>query len=200
MLIEIKKKIIGLSAVLLLALPSMAQQEGVVIDKVVAIVGRQIVMLSDVETQKMQIKSQNFNIPDDIDCQILEQGLYQKLLVNQAIMDTVEVGDAQVSAETDRRINYYVSQIGSEEKLEEYYKKPMSSIREDLLEIVKEQLTAQNMEDEITRDVTVRYKVRRDCSVKDLETGEVIASLKAGDSAFKVKLDADRCCRILLLE
>ena len=163
MLIEIKKKIIGLSAVLLLALPSMAQQEGVVIDKVVAIVGRQIVMLSDVETQKMQVKSQNFNIPDDIDCQILEQGLYQKLLVNQAIMDTVEVSEAQVSAETDRRINYYVSQIGSEEKLEEYYKKPMSSIREDLLEIIKEQLTAQNMEDEITRDVTVTPQEVRDC-------------------------------------
>jgi peptidyl-prolyl cis-trans isomerase SurA len=163
MLIEIKKKTAGLSVILMLALPSMAQQEGVIIDKVVAIVGRQIVMYSDIETQKMQVKAQNYALPEDIDCQILEQGMYQKLLVNQAIMDTVEVSEAQVTAETDRRINYYVAQIGSEEKLEEYYKKKMPELREDLLEIVKEQLTAQNMEDEVTRDVTVTPQEVRDC-------------------------------------
>ena len=163
MLIEIKKKNAGLSVILMLALPSMAQQEGVIIDKVVAIVGRQIVMYSDIETQKMQVKAQNYALPEDIDCQILEQGMYQKLLVNQAIMDTVEVSEAQVTAETDRRINYYVAQIGSEEKLEEYYKKKMPELREDLLEIVKEQLTAQNMEDEVTRDVTVTPQEVRDC-------------------------------------
>ena len=163
MLIEIKKKTAGLSVILMLALPSMAQQEGVIIDKVVAIVGRQIVMYSDIETQKMQVKAQNYALPEDIDCQILEQGMYQKLLVNQAIMDTVEVSEAQVTAETDRRINYYVAQIGSEEKLEEYYNKKMPELREDLLEIVKEQLTAQNMEDEVTRDVTVTPQEVRDC-------------------------------------
>ncbi|MBR5643764.1 MAG: peptidylprolyl isomerase [Salinivirgaceae bacterium] len=163
MLIKIRKTAIGLSAMLTLALPSMAQDNGVVIDKVVAIIGRQIVMYSDIETQKMQIKAQNYAVPEDIDCQILEQGMYQKLLVNQAIVDTVEVSETQVNAETDRRINYYVSQIGSEEKLEEYYKKSMDEIREDLLDIVKEQLTAQNMEDEVTRNVTVTPQEVRDC-------------------------------------
>lgn len=163
MLIKIRKTAIGLSAMLTLALPSVAQDNGVVIDKVVAIIGRQIVMHSDIETQKMQIKAQNYAVPEDIDCQILEQGMYQKLLVNQAIVDTVEVSEAQVNAETDRRINYYVSQIGSEEKLEEYYKKSMDEIREDLLDIVKEQLTAQNMEDEVTRNVTVTPQEVRDC-------------------------------------
>ncbi len=164
MLIEIKKRAMGLSAALMLALPSMAQENGIVLDKIVAIVGRQIVMYSDIETQKMQMKAQGYNSRDNnIDCQILEQGMYQKLLVNQAIIDTVEISEAQVSAEVDRRINYYVSQIGSEEKLEEYYKKKMPDIREDMLDIVKEQLTAQNMEDHITRDVTVTPQEVRDC-------------------------------------
>ena len=163
MLIKIKKTTIGLSAAMALSLPSMAQDNGVIIDKVVAIVGRQIVMFSDIETQRMQMKAQSYSRPENIECQILEQGLYQKLLVNQAILDTVEVSEAQVTAETDRRINYYVSQIGSEEKLEEYYKKKMPELREDLLEIVKEQLTAQNMEDEVTRDVTVTPQEVRDC-------------------------------------
>ena len=52
---------------LTLALPSVAQDNGVVIDKVVAIIGRQIVMHSDIETQKMQIKAQNYAVPEDID-------------------------------------------------------------------------------------------------------------------------------------
>lgn len=163
MLIEIKKTAVALSAAMALTMPSMAQDNGAIIDKVVAIVGRQIVMLSDIETQKMQVKAQSYSLPEDIDCQIMEQGLYQKLLVNQAIVDTVEVSEAQVNAETDRRINYYVAQIGSEEKLEEYYKKKMPELREDLLEIVKEQLTAQNMEDEVTRNVTVTPQEVRDC-------------------------------------
>lgn len=163
MLIEVKKTAVGLSTAMMLALPSMAQDNGIVLDKIVAIVGRQIVMYSDIEMQKLQVKTQNYSLPEDIDCQILEQGLYQKLLINQAIMDTVEVSEAQVTAETDRRINYYVSQIGSEEKLEEYYKKKMPELREDLLDVVKEQLTAQNMEDYVTRDVTVTPQEVRDC-------------------------------------
>ena len=169
MLIDIKptirKAACASATLMLLAGPLAAQEEGggMVIDKVVAIIGRQIVMYSDIQNQKMQMRAQNYMVDDDVECQILEQGMYQKLLVNQAINDTVEVSEAQVNAETDRRINYYVSQIGGEEKLEEYYKKPMADIREDLLDIVKEQLTAQNMEDEITRSVTVTPQEVRDC-------------------------------------
>ena len=166
MLINIRTtiKAVCVSASLMLAIPSVAQEEsGVVIDKIVAVIGKQIVMYSDIQNQKLQMRSQSYLVPEDIECQILEQGMYQKLLVNQAIMDTVEVSEAQVLAETDRRLNYYVTQIGGEEKLEEYYKKPMSVIREDLLDIVKEQLTAQNMEDEVTRGVTVTPQEVRDC-------------------------------------
>ena len=162
MLIDIRKTAVCASAMLMMG-AATAQEKGMVLDKIVAIVGRQIVMYSDIETQKMQVKAQSYKLPDDIECQILEQGMYQKLLVNQAIVDTVEVSEAQVNAETDRRINYYVSQIGSEEKLEEYYKKKMPELREDLLEVVKEQLTAQNMEDEITRNVTVTPQEVREC-------------------------------------
>jgi peptidyl-prolyl cis-trans isomerase SurA len=166
MLIDIKPTVKAICAAsLMLFSGSVAAQEegGVVIDKIVAIIGRQIVMYSDIQNQKLQMRSQSYMVDDDIECKILEQGMYQKLLVNQAILDTVEVSEAQVNAETDRRLNYYVSQIGGDEKLEEYYKKPMADIREDLLDIVKEQLTAQNMEDEVTRDVTVTPQEVRDC-------------------------------------
>lgn len=168
MLINIKttiKAVCVSASLMMLAGQAVAQEEGngVVIDKIVAIIGRQIVMYSDIQNQKLQMRSQNYYTDDNVDCQILEQGMYQKLLVNQAILDTVEVSDAQVAAETDSRLNYYVTQIGGEEKLEDYYKKPMAEIREDLLDIVKEQLTAQSMEDEVTRNVTVTPQEVRDC-------------------------------------
>lgn len=141
----------------------MSQDKGVVVDKIVAIVGHQIVMYSDIENQKQSVKAQGYYAKDDISCEILEQGLYQKLLVNQAIVDTIEVSDAMVEAETDRRLNNFITQIGSEEKLVEYRKQPMDRIREDLMEIIKEQLTAQNMEDYITSGVSVTPQEVRDC-------------------------------------
>lgn len=167
MLIDIKKLTICVSAsMMLFATTSSAQDEkpqGVVLDKVVAIVGRQVVMKSDIETQKQQVKAQGYYSREDISCEILEQGLYQKLLVNQAILDTVEVSDDMVMGEVDRRIDYYVDQLGSEEKLVEYRKQSIDEIREYLKDIVQEQLTAQAMEDEITAGVTVTPQEVRDC-------------------------------------
>lgn len=140
-----------------------AQGSGTVIDKVVAIVGRQAVMYSDIEAQRIQIQTQGYRPTDDLRCNILEQMMYQKLLVNQAILDTVEVSDKQVETELDRRINYYVEQIGSEEKLEEYYKKPMADIRADFYDVIKEQLVAQTMEQTVTNNVSVTPQEVRNC-------------------------------------
>ena len=147
---------VSTSAMLLAsALTANAQGNGTIIDKIVAVVGRQAVMFSDVEAQRVQLQTQGYRPTDDLRCQILETMLYQKLLVNQAILDTVEVADRQVESELDRRINYYVEQIGSEEKLEEYYKKPMDQIRADFHDVIKEQLVAQTMEQTVTSNVSV---------------------------------------------
>ncbi len=158
---------IGACVVASLFMPALSMQvlaqEGVVIDKIVAIVGREAIMMSDIENQKQSMKAQGYRRTGDLKCEIMEQALLQSLLVNQAFLDTVEVGDAAVNAEVDRRINYYVSQIGSEEKLEEMQKKSMAEIREDMWDVVKDQLIAQNMEATITQDVTVTPQEVRDC-------------------------------------
>jgi len=145
------------------SLGAQAQSSGVIVDKIVAVIGRQAVMFSDIESQRIQAQAQGYRPTDDLRCEIMEQMMYQKLLVNQAILDTVEVSDKQVETELDRRINYYVEQIGSEEKLEEYYKKPMADIRSEFHDLIKEQLIVQTMEQTITNNVSVTPQEVRNC-------------------------------------
>ncbi len=165
MLIKINRlSVVSLLTMLLTMSATAQEQQGIVLDKVAAIVGRQAIMISEIEAQKLQIKSQGYRgDTKELGCEILEEFLYQKLLVNQAFLDTVEVSDAQVTAEVDRRINYFVSQIGSEEKLEEYYKKTMADIKSDFTDVVKDQLVAQTMENRITSDVSVTPQEVRSC-------------------------------------
>lgn len=130
-------------------------QDKVVIDQVVAIVGRQVVLQSDIETQVLQMRSQGYYSSGDIKCEVLEQMLYSKLLVNQAVIDSIEVSEVEIVSEMERRLNYFVSQIGSEEKLEEYYNKSIAEIKEDFREVIKEQLLSQRMQQQATATLKV---------------------------------------------
>lgn len=125
-----------------------------VIDEVAAVVGKQIILQSDVESQYMQYISMG-NKPDaEVKCTILEQMLLTKLMINQAAIDSVTVSDNQVEGELDRRIKYLAAQIGSEQKLEEYYKKTITEIKEDFRGIIEDQLLAQTMQSKITKDIS----------------------------------------------
>src|SRR5688500_14166789 len=115
----------GLVILLCLVLPvfsfsAMAQDK--TLDKIVAKVGSTILLQSDVENQYQQYVAQGMPANDDTRCSLLEELLFQKLLINQAQLDSVTVSDSQVEAELDRRMRKIVSEIGSEEKLEENYK------------------------------------------------------------------------------
>ncbi len=145
------KKILFVLGSWFLVLGSFAQP----IDKIVAVVGSNIIMLSDVESQYLQILAQGYEQDESIKCDLLEELLFQKLLVNQARLDSVEVADEQVEEELDRRLRYFIGQIGSQEKLEAYYKKSIVEIKDDFRELIKDQLLAQQMQYKITGDVKV---------------------------------------------
>lgn len=132
------------------------------IDKVIAVVGSNIIMLSEVEAQYLQIVAQGYAEDPSIKCDLLEELLFQKLLVNQARLDSIEVSDDQVEEELDRRLRYFISQIGSEQKLEEYYKKSIVEIKDDFRELIKDQLLGQNMQYKITGEVKVTPAEVRD--------------------------------------
>ncbi|MFO7789104.1 MAG: peptidylprolyl isomerase [Bacteroidota bacterium] len=127
-----------------------------VIDQVIAVVGDEPIMLSEVETQALQIKSQGyFSSGGDINCEILEEMLFQKLLLQQARKDSIEVSSAEVDNELDRRLNRFIQQLGSEQKLEEYYQKSISEIKDDFRDMIKEQMLTQRMQQELTNDINV---------------------------------------------
>ncbi|HIP36595.1 MAG TPA: peptidylprolyl isomerase [Crocinitomix sp.] len=126
-----------------------------VIDKIVAQVGDEIILLSDIQSQKIQMISEGINVSNTTDCQILEEMLYQKLLVNQAQIDSIEVSDDMVNAEMEQRIKYFEEQIGGRDKLEEYYGKSVAQIKAEFFNIIKKRILAERMEEKITENLTV---------------------------------------------
>lgn len=144
-------------ALLLATFVSHSQNQALVIDEVVAVVGSKPVLASDVETQYLQFRMQG-NIKGsatETRCAILEGILYNKLLLNQAEIDSIEVTEKQVENELERRIRYFISQIGSKEKLEEYYKKSLFEIKEEFRGIIEDQMRVEMTQQTITKDVKI---------------------------------------------
>jgi peptidyl-prolyl cis-trans isomerase SurA len=130
-------------------------QENQILDRVIAVVGNQIVLQSEVEEQFLQMQARGFTTQPDEKCKIFENLLFQKLLIVQAQIDSIEVTDKQVESEIEGRINQFISQIGSPEALEEYFGKSIAEIKESFFDPVKDQLIAQKMQAEITKDTKI---------------------------------------------
>ncbi len=154
----IRYKIVTILVAFVLCNGLFAQQEGTVIDKVVAVVGSKTILKSELETQIVSMRTNGVLVDDKIKCELFEELLFQKLLLNQAGLDSVTVTEAEVESEIDRRLNYFIAQIGSEKKLEQYYKKTMLQIKEEFRVIIKEQMTSQRMRGQITSGVKVTPK------------------------------------------
>ncbi len=147
------KKIIPLILAIATSLQVIGQKKA--LDQIEAVVGDEIILMSELENQIISYQSQGMLIDQDMRCQLFEEMLFQKLLINQAQIDSVEVTDAQVESEMNRRLRYFISQIGSEKKLEEYYQKSIAEIKDEFRELVKEQILAQQMQQKITGSVRV---------------------------------------------
>lgn len=141
----------------LLIAPASQAQEPMVIDQVVAVVGRNIILQSDVENQYIQYRLQRgiSGTADEIRCQILEDLLFQKLMLNQAEVDSVTVTSVQVEMEMERRLRYFISELGSQEKLEQYYSKSINEIKDELRRLVKDQMLVEQVQNEIMMKVQV---------------------------------------------
>ena len=135
-----------------------SQQTGdTVVDGVVAVVGGNMVLKSDIEGQYLQLRGQGVikGSPAKVKCQILDKLLYMKLLLHQAQVDSIKVTDNQVEAEMDRRMRYFISQAGSPEKLEEYYQKSLLEIKSELKDIIREQMLTEQEEAKITANISI---------------------------------------------
>ena len=147
-----KKTIIMTAIALLVGASSQAQG---IIDKIVGIVGNEIIMMSDIENQYIQMASQQMKVDGNTRCEILEDMMFQKLLYVQAQKDSLSVTPKEVETELDRRLSVFINQIGSEQKLEEYFGKTIKSIKDDLRSTIEEQMLAQKVQQKIIGDTKV---------------------------------------------
>ena len=150
-----RKKIILILLPLLPAFFIKAQTAGPVLDRVIAVVGNSVVLESDLETQALQFKMSGGKITDDIKCKMFEQILFRKLLLAQAIHDSVTVTEEQVDQELERRFRYYIYQFGSVEAFEKFYGRTVDQYKEDYRDDIRDILLAQKMQQKITGDINV---------------------------------------------
>lgn len=145
--------------------PLKAQQEPQVIDRVVAVVGQNVILQSDIEAQYIQMRLQGGikGSASSIRCEILEDLMFRKLMLNQAEMDSITVTDEQVNSEVDRLVRYFISQLGSQENLEKYYNKTMPEIKEELFRMRKDQMLEEQVQQTILANVEVTPAEVRKC-------------------------------------
>lgn len=149
------KVIIAFIAILFLASPVRIIAQDNVVDQVVAVVGGNIILKSDIETQFYQLKQQGMEEKGDARCQILEELLYQKLLINQAELDSVEITPKEVENEVDRRMSYLIDQVGSVQGLEDYFGKTLQEMKDDFKDLIKERLLIEKMQNNLTGETKV---------------------------------------------
>ncbi len=140
------------SAIVLLLLCLMAKGQSV-IDEVIWVVGDEAILRSEVEEERLRAQYEGTTIPGDPYCYIPEQMAIQKLFLHQAVIDSVEANESSVSHQVDMRLNYYINQIGSKEKMEEYFRKTSSEIREEMMTTVRNQMIIQQMQQKLTADI-----------------------------------------------
>lgn len=124
-----------------------------IIDEVIWVVGDEAILRSEVEEERMRAQYEGHQIPGDPYCYIPEQLAVQKLFLHQAELDSVVVSESTVSHQVDMRMDYYISQIGSKEKMEEYFRKTSSEIREEMMTSVRNQMTIQQMQSKLTEHI-----------------------------------------------
>ena len=145
---------IGILALFAGTLNAQPVQENVqLLDGVMAVVGDEIVLLSDILQQEESYR-QNFKAKPNR-CDVTEQILIEKLMLNQAKVDSLTVTEQQVEGEMERRLRYFIQQLGSKEKLEEYYGKSILEIKDEFRSSIEEQLLIQNMQGSITSLISI---------------------------------------------
>ena len=141
------KKIVWAVTALILALaPAAAQQYEGVVDKSVALVGNDIVMLSEIEAEAQMMRARGLTVDKAARCEILENMLVSKLFLTQAKLDSLTVNDAQVAAGLEQRVNEIMSTLGGEQKTEEYFGKPLYKLRQEWRDAMNDQSLIQEMQ------------------------------------------------------
>jgi peptidyl-prolyl cis-trans isomerase SurA len=132
-----------------------AQNDGQTVDRIVGVVGNQIVKESDIENAFQQYKSEGLSLTDSLRGAIFDELLFKKLLVSGAVHDSLDVTESEITGETDRRMRYFLTQFKSDKEFEQFYGKTTDAFKFELHDEVKELLLAQKMQSKIIANVAV---------------------------------------------
>lgn len=146
-------KVCALWALLLASVSVYGQNN--VIDEVVWVVGDEAILKSDVESERLNAQYEGRKFDGDPYCIIPEQLAVQKLFLHQAELDSIEVSEQEVLSRLEQQTNWLIDQIGSKEKMEEYYNKTSTQIREMLRENIRNGMTVEKMQREIVGDIKI---------------------------------------------
>ena len=125
-----------------------------VIDRVIGVVGDFHILQSDIEQEYLQLKMSGQYMNPGIRCQIYNDLIERKLLMAQAKIDSIEVGENMVELEMESRLDYFISQFGSEQEMEDYFSKSIFDIKDDLREAIREQMVTSQVRNSILEDVS----------------------------------------------
>lgn len=152
-----RKKGIKIAALLapfcITAICALAGPQKNVIDEVAWVVGDEPIYRSDVEEMYSQMRSEGMQMKGDPYCKIPEQIAVEKLYLHQAKLDTIEAPESQVQASVDKRLNFFIANLGTKEKVEEYFRKPLPQLREQLLEMMRNNYIVEQVQSELTKHV-----------------------------------------------
>lgn len=148
-------RIIRVVLLLSVMLAAKVAARGQQIDGTVALVGTRMVFQSDIEMELMRMRMQGLPVTPNSRCEVLESMLLKNILLDQADLDSVVVNEAEVSGEVDRRIQYFLQQVGSEEELVKQYGKPVRGIRKELSSMLTEQRRTERVRASVVGDVKV---------------------------------------------
>lgn len=145
--------ILAASVCCFIALNAIASPKKNVIDEVAWVVGDEAIFRSDIEEQYTQMRQDGTLPAGDPYCVIPEQLAVEKLYLHQAKIDTITAPESQVQSMVDRRLNFFIANLGSKEKVEEYFRKPLPMLREQLLEIMRNVYTIEQVQNNLTKDI-----------------------------------------------
>ncbi len=154
---QMRLKFIAISIFLLNGISAVGQSsdDGIIIDRIAAKVDNYIILKSDVEKAYLDFLSRGEYRSSNAKCEILQQLVVNKMMVAQAEIDSVMIDDSEVNNNLDRRMSLMLQQFGGDEEVQKAYGKSIAQIRSEVFDNIKEQMTIQRMQSELTSEVKV---------------------------------------------
>ena len=143
-----------ISALLIVVTYVAAVAQNNIAEEVAWVVGDQLIYKSDVEEMYQQMQYEKIPIKGNPYCVIPERLALEKLYLHQADLDTIEAQNSMIQQQVDSRINYYIASLGSKEKAEEYFRRSIPQIREEMMEQWTNQSRISQVQQSLTKDLS----------------------------------------------